>query len=328
MLLRFFRSTSTPVLIVIPLIGLLLWFPSMVKAPGTAFFFDKAPMPLYKFVTDIVPFQSSVATMLTFVLVLIQSFLLVRLNTRFIFINNRTYLPALLYILFTASVPDLQRLNPVIFSGFFLLLALEKIYESYSTSKVAYEFFVAAMYLATGSLFYPFLLFFIVILWIGLAIMKPFNWREWMFTVLGFLLPMYFTFSYYYLVYDQPLRLWNDFVSVFTVVFAHSHYPVPVIIFMVLMLVLLLVAIQFMGRTFSTKKILPRKAFTIFMWLFVISVVVYLLVGNASIELLFLAAIPVSYLIAHYFALVKSYFWGNIFLLGILVLLAVIRLLN
>jgi hypothetical protein len=328
MLLRFFRSTGAQVLVIIPLMGLLLWLPSLLKAPTATFFFDKAPMPLYKFVTDVIPYRSFIATMLTLVLVILQGFLLVRLNTRFIFINNRTYLPALFFILLTASVPNLQRLNPVIFSGFFLLLALEKIYESYSTNKVAHQFFVAAFYLATGTLFYPFLLFFMVILWISLVILKPFNWREWLFTILGFFLPMYFTFSYYYLVYNQPFRLWNDFLSVFTVISTKPHYPVPVIIFMVLMLVLLMLAIQFMGRTFRAKKILPRKAFAILMWLFVNAIVVYLLVGNASAELIFLGAVPVSYLLAHYFALIKSEFFGNIFLLIILVLLAVIQLLH
>jgi hypothetical protein len=326
MLLRFFRSTGTHVLIVIPLMGLLLWLPSLLQVPATEFFFDKAPMPLYKAVTDLVPAQSWIGTLLTIVLVILQSLLLVRLNTRFIFINNRTYLPALFFILLTASVPVLQRLNPVIFSGFFLLLALEKIYESYSTSKVAHQFFVAALYLAIGTLFYPFLLFIMPSLWISLAIIKPFNWREWLFTILGFLLPMYFTFSYYYLLYDQPIRLWNDFLPVFTTAFPKQHYSVPVIIFMALMLGFLALAIQFMARTFRAKKILPRKAFTIFMWIFVNSVAVYILVGNASAELIYVAAIPVAYLLAHYFALIKSYFLGNIFLVAILVLLLIIQL--
>jgi hypothetical protein len=325
MLLRFFRLTSTPVIIVVPLLGLLLWMPSFFHQQDYAFFFDKAQMPLYKFVVDFISPKSFTATFLTFLLVIVQGFLLVRLNTRLIFINNRSYLPALFFILITASVPDLQRLNPVIFSCFFLLLALEKIFVSYQASKLAYDYFTAAFYISVGSMFYPFLAFFFPVIWISLAIMKPFNWREWLFTILGFLLPVFFVSSYYYLLYNQPLRIISDINAAFGYNYKTPEYPLPVVIFFGVILFLIVLASQFILRTFAAKKILPRKAFTIFFWLFINAILVYLFVSKASIEIIFLAAIPVSYLLAHYFALLKSIFWGNIFIISLFILLLVIQ---
>jgi hypothetical protein len=269
--------------------------------------------------------QSFVATLFTYALVVIQGFLLIRLNTRFIFINNRSHLPALFFILLTAAIPDLQRLNPVIFSGFFLLLALEKIFESYGNSKLAYDFFLATFYLSVGSLFYPFLIFFMITVWISLAVLRPFNWREWMFSILGFLLPVFFIFSFYYLWHDQPLRIITDVKAVFAFNYQPSDYPAPIIGFLVFVLILIVLASQFMLRHFQSMKIFPRKAFTIFLWLFFNVVLVFLAVSKASSELLFLGAIPVAYLLAHYFTQIKSTFWGNLFIILLLFFLLIIQ---
>jgi hypothetical protein len=325
MLLRFFRSTSAPVILFIPFLGFLLWLPSFLSTPDSVFFFDKAPMPLYKFITDIIPAQSLMARLFTFALVVIQGFLLVRLNTRFIFINNRTYLPVLFFILITTAIPDLQRLNPVIFSGFFLVLALEKIFDSYGNNELAYDYFIAAFYLSIGALFYPFLIFFMFTIWISLALLRPFRWREWLFTLIGFALPVFFVFCFYYLVYDQPFRLVNDVKAVFEVSCHSPEYPLPVLIFLAFVMFLILLASQFMIRVYPNKKIFSRKAYTVFLWLFINVMVVFLVVNRASVELIFLGAIPVSFLLSHYFAFVKSVFWGNIFLALLFVLLLVIQ---
>ncbi len=328
MLLRFFRSTGTQIIVAIPFFGLLLWLRSLMNAPSVAFLFDSHPMPLYKFITDILPYTSFYGTLLTLILVIAQGFLLVRLNTRFIFINNRSYLPALFFVLFSAAIPDLQRLNPVIFSGFFLLLALEQIFESYKSQKTAHEFFLAAILISIGTLFYPFLLFFVFTLWISIIILRQFNWREWIFTILGFAIPQFFIFSYYYLIHNDPTRLFHDYQTVFAANYKFTDYNYAVTSFIVFAALLSIMSSFFMIQSFQSKKILPRKGFIVFLWMFINCLIVFVLVRQASVELIFIAAIPLSYLLAHYFALMKSVFWGNVFLIVTILLLSAIQFLR
>jgi len=325
MFLRFFRSTSAPIILLIPFLGLLLWLHAFMSPSTTEFFFDKTQMPLYKFFTDLFNIQSFPSIFITFSLVVIQGFLLVRLNTRFIFINNRSYFPALFFIMITSAIPDLQKINPVIFSGFFLLLALEKIFESYGDNRLAYDYFVAAFYLSIGSLFYPFLIFFMLTIWICLIVFRPFNWREWLFTFIGYALPIFFIFCFYYLVHDQPFRLVSDVKAIFSYKFVSPEYSLPVIVFLCFILFLIVLSSQYLLRTYQSKKIFPRKAFTVFLWLFINTALVFLLISKASIELIFLGAIPVSFLLAHYFAFVKSVFWGNVFISVLFILLLAIQ---
>jgi len=321
MLLRFFRSSGTQMIIFVPILGILLWVHSILKTPQVLFLFDQAPMPLYKFITNFLPAASAIGSAITLTLVILQGFWLVRLNTRFIFINNRNYLPAFLFVLLCTSIPDLQRFNPVLLSGFFLLLAIEKVFESYRNNALSYEYFVAAFYISIGSLFYPYLIFFIFFIWAALAVLKPFNWREWVFTVIGFLVPVFFTFSFYYLVHDDPLRLYHDYKAAFLTNFHFTDYHLSGIAFFGFMVLLVMLASQYMIRNYAVMKILPRKAFTIIFWLFVNSVAVYLLISQTSVEMIFLVAIPISYLLSNYFTFIKSKGWGNIFLLILMLLI-------
>lgn len=323
MLLRLFRSTSPFVLILIPVIGLVLWMHSFLNPPQSFFLFDEYPMPSYKLLRELIPATSFWGSLITYALVVIQGIMLVRLNTRFIFINNRTYLPAFIFILITASIPDLQRFNPVIFSGFFLLLAVELLFNAYRHGKEAHEIFSASFFISLGATFYPFLIFFLFFIWAGLVILRPFYWREWFFSILGFILPWIFVFSYYYLLYNNYSLIYNDFANLFRSGFHYEDYTTISFIFGAFLFILIILASQFIIREFTGKKILTRKAFLLFLWLFINALGVYFIVSQASIELLFLAAIPLSYLLSHYFTFMKSQFWGDV-LLGFFILLVVI----
>ncbi|HEX2935082.1 MAG TPA: DUF6427 family protein [Bacteroidales bacterium] len=325
MLLRLLRSTGAQVIILIPVLAILLWLPTFSHRTGGIFLFDSHPMPSYKLINELIPVGSFLGTSIALLLVIAQAFLLVRLNTRFNLINNRTYMPAIMFVLLTATITDLQRLNPVIFSGFFLLLGMELMFSGYQKGKVAYEFFTASFFISLGATFYPYLLFFIFIVWVSLAILRPFNWREWLFSLMGFLLPWLFVFSYYYLIHNEPGRIITDLTNAFNSDYDFPQYSLLIYIFGGFTGLLILVSSQLMIKEFGSKKILPRKAFLIFLWLFINCLGVYLLVDQASVEIIFLAAIPLSFLFSHYFTFVKSNFWGETFITFLILLIILIQ---
>jgi hypothetical protein len=325
MLLRLLRSTGAQIILLIPILATLLWLPAFAHPAEGIFLFDSYPMPSYKLISEIVHIGSFLGTTIALLLVIAQAFLLVRLNTRFNLINNRTYMPAIIFILLTASIPDLQRLNPVIFSGFFLLLGIELMFNGYQSGKVAYEFFTASFFISLGATFYPYLLFFLFIVWASLIILRPFNWREWLFSLMGFLLPWFFVFSYYYLIHNDPVHIITDLTNVFNIDYDFPQYSLLIYIFGGFTGLLILISSQLMIKEFTSKKILPRKAFLIFLWLFINCLGVYLLVNQASVEILFLAAIPLSFLFSHYFTFVKSNFWGETFVTFLILLIVLIQ---
>ena len=63
---------------------------------------------------------------LSFLMVSLMAFLLVNFNTTVFFIHERTFLPALFYVLLGGFFPDHQLLNPVLPASIFLMLAINE----------------------------------------------------------------------------------------------------------------------------------------------------------------------------------------------------------
>lgn len=315
MLLRFFRTNGAQIIILIPLIGIILWLGPFLNASKTPLLSDQMRLPLYESLFGFMLDMDLIQKIAAFILVLSIAFLLVRLNARFIIINNRTYLPALIYILLISGIPDIQRFNPALVATFMILFIFEKVLDSYRYERLFYGFFTAAFVLGVGSLIYPFLVYFMATLWAGLILLRKFSWREWVYTILGFILPFLFAFSYYYIFLDQPALIFEQYVSFYQHSFDFRGYSIQVYVFLGIVAFLVLIASQFMMQAYSSRKILSRRAYSLFLWLFINALALFLLIEPASVELMYIAAIPLAFLLANYWVFVKAVFWGNLFLM-------------
>lgn len=307
--------------IFIPLLAVLLWLRPMIHTPGHSYFFDVQTMPLYQCVLDVLPGHSLAGSFITLLFLVIQGFLLVRLNTKFIFINNRSYFPAFFFVILTSSVYDIQTLNPVVFSNFFLLLAFEKLFDSMRHERqLAYELFSVSFFISIGVLFYPFTVFLMVVIWIGLAILRPFNWREWIFTLLGLVTPFFLIDSYSYFLFNKTPIALNSLIHSFTMHHETIKFQPALITLFLYFAFLGIISSIFIINSFQGKKIVQRNAYVLFLWLFLNIMAIYFFIPQASVELIYFLAIPLSYLLANYFVFIRSKFWGNIFLILLLAL--------
>ena len=315
MLLRFFRTNGAQIIVLIPIIGIILWLGPFLNASKIPLLSDQLRIPLYEALFGYLLNIDIVQKIIAFILVLSVAFLLVRLNARFIIINNRTYLPAIVYILLVSGIPDIQKLNPALISTFLMLYIVEKVLNSYRYESLYYGFFTAAFMLGAGSLIYPFFVYFFATLWAGLILLRKFNWREWAFTFIGFGLPFFFAFSYYYIFFDQPAFLFEQFNSFYEHSYDFQGYTLPVFVFLGIIAFVMLISSQFLLHAYSARKILSRRAYTLLLWLFVNTIALFFLVEQASVELIYIAAIPLAFLLSNYWVYVKAVFWGNLFLM-------------
>jgi hypothetical protein len=320
MVLRFFRSTGTQIIIFIVVVGILLWIAPILKSVSGI---EPVSMPLYKYLLGWSNTSPILSTALALVFILFEAFWLVNLNTRFILINNRTYLPAVFFIILTGLIPQAQQFNPAIVASFFLILFFENLLDSYRNNNTAYQFFNAALFLGIGSLFYPFLSIYIILLWIGLAVFRPFYWREWLFSILGFLLPVTFSFSYYYLVLNNPLAFFNSITEILFLTIPHTQLSIAEYSLLGCVGFIVLISSQFILKNSKSQKILPRKAFNVLFWMFALTAIIYFSLWQIGFEIIYLAAIPLSYLLAYYFSNAKATKWANILLVALIVFLLI-----
>jgi len=301
-MLRKFREVTPDVIILIFFISLLVWAKAFIH-PETAssLDFDTKPMPLFFIILPVTDFSPVVSVIFTYLLVLLVAFLLVNFNTSQFFMGERTFLPALLFVLFSGLIPGQQVLNPVLPAAVFLILALRRIMDAYKTQWIAYSFFDAGLLISIGSLFYAGLIWFGIILFIGIAILRTGNIREITISVLGLAAPWFLAGG---ICYVAGLDL-NEFFSTIRYNLLQRegtfYLQKATIGMMVMFAVVFLISLFGLISALNTKKIRSRKTFVLLIWNFVLAIALIILLKPVSYEILWLAYIPASFIISHYF---------------------------
>jgi hypothetical protein len=263
-------------------------------------------MPLYALLKITINNSHILGVILSFLMVCFMSFILVNFNTSGFFINERTFLPAVFYILFGGLFPDHQLLNPVLPASIFLMLAIIRIMDGYHITGTAYSYFDAGILISTGSLFYANLIWFGLLLIVGIVLMRTGNLKELLISIAGLLTPYIIVFGIYYVIGNDAgslLKLLGDNISDVA-----AYYPFPrlTILALIFILALIVVSVVQLMKNMNTKKIKSRKTFSLFIWTFFISLAIYILVPSVSVEVIWLAGIPLSYFLAHYFVLIRK----------------------
>lgn len=126
-------------------------------------------------------------------------------------LGKPTFLPALIYFIFSAFLPQFLIFHPVLFVNSILLFVFEKVLSLYKNNAPLTIDFDTCFLLGLASLFYFPSVVFVLVFFIGLSILKPFSWRDWVVGMIGLLLPYFFVFVYYFL--NDNLNLFIDMVS-------------------------------------------------------------------------------------------------------------------
>ena len=80
------------------------------------------------------------------------------------------------------------------------MLAIMRIMDGYRIQGIAYNFFDAGILISTGSLFYANLIWFGLLVIIGIALLRTGNIKEIAISVLGLVTPYILTFGIYYVL--------------------------------------------------------------------------------------------------------------------------------
>ena len=318
MLLRILKTNTTFGYLLIPLLTILAWLPQLGSDTWQPMVFDAHPMPLFELITNYIALDSPVSMILAMVLLMIFGFYLISINSRYVILSERTLLPTFFFILIVSSLTPLHRLHPALVAVLFFLPALDRLLSSYKMERLSYNYFEASFLIGAGSLIYFNLMYYIILVWVALLILRPVIWREWMFSILGITVAWAFFASGYYLIHDTITPVVDLFITSFTVKDQYIFISLPEIIFFSFLLLLIFFSSLRISGALPKMKVLPRKTFVLFFWTWALTLLMYFLIETANIELLIVAAIPVSFLLSHYVLSLRSGFWGNLVLWGII----------
>jgi len=323
MVLRYFNGNRISVLIVIILFPVAYWIPSLFTATSTAIpYVSGAPLgELLLSFSNRYRLLSSLAALL---IVLLNGYLLVQLNTIYIFIPGRTNLPALFYYILVTGFYQLHQLNPALVASFLIIVLLYRILNTYKDEATSYNFMDAGILVSLAALFYFPALLLLFLIPVSLVNLRPFYWREWVYTILGLLLPYIFLFSVYYLVDIPASHYFSKLATSFEQV--KQVFSTGVIINWSYIVLNLVISSYFMMTLIGNIKIHARKFFILFLWFFLLSVLIYLVIPGTGNEMVYFLSVPLAFLFSNYFLKCKRNWINDLLFLLFLVLLVLQRI--
>jgi hypothetical protein len=232
--------------------------------------------------------------------------------------DRLNYFPVLVFFVINIVTLNKDRISLYLFSNIIILYSLFQIFNTYRKDHVLSQvfnacFFIsAALYLNIANIFlFPFI-------FIAISILRPFNWREFVIAVMGFICPV---FIYECLSYLFNFNQWYVFESLGEM-FGSFKSPVlnlnflPFLIVTGLLLIFSIIGFMVEGLGNTVKK---QKAKTCFFWFLVLIAPLFFISGSSYENIMLLYSIPLCFLTGDFLYGLRSARFVNI-LLFVLVL--------
>jgi hypothetical protein len=245
-------------------------------------------------------------------------FYLVRLNINYLIIQKRTQFPAFFLIAISSFAFRQYLFSTAIIASLFLLMAIDRIFSSIDKEAPSLKYLDAGILIGLGSLFYNNLVFFLPFFLIAQFTFKQFNWKEFVYPLIGLIVPFIYIFSGYFL-FNRPIiaDLKITFQHIFLTKVKYD-YPLPLTIGIATYLVFMIIANIFAIKKYATTKVQSRNLYQMIFYLFVIGMIVFMFVPSAGIELFFIISIPSSVLLSIYFSECSNSIINQIFFIILL----------
>lgn len=324
-MLNILKSDRPYILIVFPFIVIACWLDAFLTKDIFIQHFDTAPMPLYSLVMSILPLAGSGSLFLSVMLILVSSFLLMRINANYRLIEQGTYLPAILFVILSASFPSLTRMHPLLFCVVFILIAINMLFGVNKDTKSLNPFFEVGLLWGASALFYFNSLFIFPIVYLAIISFRSFYWREWVMPIMGLATVAFLTFGYFFIT--------NGLTSLLEVIGSNVSTKAGYgkaglfnLIFWGFTAIIFFISIL---STFTgiAKKINTKQFFGFFLLLIFTITISYFSVSGISVEIYFLAAIPISYYLTNYLLNIQSSALAELVFLAFLTLFVLSKVL-
>jgi len=242
---------------------------------------------------------------LSLITTLISGYLLFMLTEKFNFIQNRTYLPFFLFVLFSSSLPDFWVFTNGKIAFLLLLLTLWEILSTYHKHEPTKLVFNAALLLSVSILIAPYYIIFLPFLFISLFIINNLSLRILHAIALGLATPIILLGGIYYIQGTLNENIIN-YIQTYQIEIPDWDTDKLTIIYQITLFMLSLVAIRGCLVNRFQRNINERKNIQVTIWLyFFIILLIVLRIGKTTEASTAFSGI-ISFLFALFFSINTS----------------------
>ncbi|MBR5958602.1 MAG: hypothetical protein IKZ99_09585 [Salinivirgaceae bacterium] len=309
MLLKLYKSNSPVMHLFTIIVAALLWLPIFCNPQWTPPIAEGSV--LYRDLQGWLLPNPWVSQMIAFALMLIEAFLLLRIDLRFIIVEDKVIMPPLFFVLIISLFSRNYNLLPALLGNLFLLMAMVRTLDSERVPEQKRLYFEAGLLIGIGTLLFPPLVAMTLFIFATQFIMRFFDIREFLASVLGFVVPFVFYLFGMFMI-DEPAQFWQRMEQIgitqhFTVKLSIVQYSA--VGFMALFT---LVALLTMTQYIRMYKVTTRKYFTLFIWLIIISVAGFFLIPCAGLTMAVFPAMSLAFIASLYFMQIRRNALGEL----------------
>lgn len=227
--------------------------------------------PLSKLLLSIAPQQSFENIIIAMFVLLFESIYLSHIFQKHDLIEQSNWIPSILYLVLS-GISGTYELSPLVISNLFILLTIDRLFESYNSSKGVDNIMLASFYISIATLFYFPSIIFITGIWLGLFVLRNLNWRYFTASFIGLLIPMLYLLSWFFLNDQLTSEIQSYSLVIRDFVHKLNHVQSGNIIILAVSLFFTFIAIVYLFTSQQGKLIKKRKKAAIIIVFSVIAV--------------------------------------------------------
>lgn len=291
------------------LIGVVLWLPAFSHTLAIRHF--RHAGPLFEASASVLRLCGGAGTYIVFALVYGISLFTAQVLSAGGMIHRENFLPAFPVMISFSWHPALTVYHPFIPASIALLFGLYFFLRSYNSPLINRLIFSAAFSFGLAFLVYYPLWVLLLLMWSGFYAMRTNNWRAWAISAIGFLIPVLYAFSWFYL--QGSLAVFWDQLQKNTFSLPHSWAMAwPYAVWMALCSVLMLLFTLITFANISDKLLYIRRKTWVFLNWAIVGLFLFVSSGSPLMEVQYFLAVPFAFFATASLHYPKKATWGEV----------------
>lgn len=204
-------------------------------------------------------------------------------------LSKPSYLPAMAYVLATALFPEWWQLSSSLVINTLLIAVLGILAKLFNSNNPKTHVFNAGMIVGVASFFYFPAIAFILLIFFGLMILRPFSLSEWLVAILGVFTPYYFLFGILFLMNNWNPLTYLPSISVSIPRFQQDLWATGGI---ALLIIPFLIGGYYIQKNILRMLVQVRKSWYLMLLFLVITLLVPFINFSSTFEYWILCALP------------------------------------
>ncbi len=321
-MLRFYKSNHPLVVVLVLLsIGLLHAYTFYLPVSYADEFVNPLSIAL-KWSLNFIPFNPlMIENVFSVLLLFTQALYFNAILDKHKITERGNYLGAYIFILLSCMFRNFLFLSPALIANLFLLIEIDLLFSIYKKENVSSQIFDLGFVISVSSLFYFPSLAFLLFLFFGVLILRPFKIGEWMVLLIGAIVP-YFLSAVYFFWFDRLPEFFNNitFRKVMNEEFGFVTNT-QIIIISLVVLIAVIWSLMKIQQNYFKALVQIRNYFAVLLLFSLLGFASVFLQSNIRVENFIWLVIPVATALSYSLPMLKKWWIAEIFHLTLLLLI-------